>query len=193
VDLLSPAQPARLVILSSEGDWATRGTFPVARVFSTLLESYEDSRMATPYGQDIEIGQRHLDWQTMGNAGTLQTHQPLRRTAPAPWDGKCPPAHPEWLSRAIDERKAEQGRKGETETGAGWSTEFKGTGITVRHRGITTPSNPLWIMAVDTALIPSHSGITNPVVICLFNELLGDPTVIKDEGRKQEQRLRRRQ
>src|SRR5437899_8824911 len=37
-DLFSPAQPTRLVILSSEGDWATRITFPAARVFSTLLE-----------------------------------------------------------------------------------------------------------------------------------------------------------
>src|SRR5262249_53691531 len=77
VDLLSPAQPPRLVILSSKGDWATRGTFPVARAFSTLLESYQDSRMTTPYGQDIEIRERHLDWQTMGNAEALQTHQPL--------------------------------------------------------------------------------------------------------------------
>jgi pimeloyl-ACP methyl ester carboxylesterase len=174
-DLLSPAQPPRLVVLSSTGDWATRGTFPVARVFSTLLESYQDSRMATPYGPDIEIRERSLDRQTMGNAEPLQTHQPLRRTAPVPWDGKCPPARPEWLGRAIDERKAEQRRKGETETGAGWSTMFDGTGITLGHRGITTPSNPLWILAVDTELIPSHSGITNPVVICLFNELLGDP------------------
>jgi len=50
VDFLSPAQPARLVILSSQGDWATRKTFPAARVFSTLLESYQDSRMSTPSG-----------------------------------------------------------------------------------------------------------------------------------------------
>ena len=155
VDLLSPAQPARLVILSSQGDWATRGTFPVARVFSTVLESYQDSRMTTPYGADIELSERHLDWQTMGNAEALQTHQPLRRTAPAPWDGKCPPARPDWLPRAIDERKAEQRQKGE------------------KDRGVTTPSNPLWILAVDTALIPSHSGFANP------------------EGEKQEQRLRR--
>jgi pimeloyl-ACP methyl ester carboxylesterase len=190
-DLLSPAQPARLVILSSKGDWATRATFPAARFFSTLLESYQDSRMTTPYGQDIPMRERYLDWQTMGNARTLQTHQPLRRTAPAPWDGKCPPARPDWLRQAIDERKAEQRRKREPETGAGWSTVFDGTGVTVAHQGITTPSNPLWILGVDTELIPSHSGIGNPVVICLFNELLGDPKVINPEGQKQEERLRR--
>ena len=191
VALLSPAQPPRLVILSSQGDWATRGTFSVARVFSTLLESYQDSRMATPYGQDIDIRERHLDWQTMGNARALQTHQPLRRPAPAPWDGKCPPARAEWLTQAIDERKAEQRRQGETETGAGWSTVFDGTGITLSHRGVTTPSNPLWILAVDTDLIPGHSSITNPVLICLFNELMGDPKLINPEGQKQEERLRR--
>ncbi len=147
--------------------------------------------MATPYGQDIDIRERHLDWQTMGNARALQTHQPLRRPAPAPWDGKCPPARAEWLTQAIDERKAEQRRQGETETGAGWSAVFDGTGITLTHRGVTTPSNPLWILAVDTDLIPGHSSITNPVLICLFNELMGDPKLINPEGRKQEERLRR--
>jgi hypothetical protein len=191
-DLLSPAQPARLVILSSQGDWATRKTFPVARAVSTLLESYQDSRMTTPYGQQIEIRERYLDRQTMGNAETLQTHEPLRRTAPGPWDGKCPPARPDWLTRAIDERTAEQRRQGQTETGAGWSTVFEGTGIALSHRGITTPSNPLWILAVATTLIPSHSDITNPVVICLFDELLGDPKVINPKGLQQEERLRRR-
>jgi len=193
VDLLSSAQPPRLVVLSSQGDWATRGTFPVARVFSTMLESYQDSRMTTPYGQDIEFRERRLDWQTMGNAEALQTHQPLRRTAPNPWDGQCPPARPEWLSHAIDDRKAEQRHKGEAETGAGWSTLFEGTGITLVHRGVTTPSNPLWILAADTELIPSHSGITNPVLICLLNELLGDPKVVNPEGQKQEERLRSRE
>ena len=54
------------------------------------------------------------------------------------------------------------------------------------------PTNPLWILAVDTELIPSHSGISNPVVICLFNEFLGDPEVINRKGRQQEQRLRQR-
>src|SRR5262245_59109947 len=184
VDLLSPAQPPRLVILSSKGDWATRGTFPVARVFSTLLESYQDSRMATPYGQDIDIRERHLDWQTMGNGRALETQQTNRRKAPDPWDGKCPPARSEWLTQAIDERKAEQRRQGETETGAGWSAVFDGTRITLTHRGVTTPSNPLWILAVDTELIPGHSSITNPVLICLFNELLGDPKVIEERLRR---------
>jgi len=191
VDLLSPAQPARLVILSSKGDWATRRTFPVARVFSTLLESYQDSRMATPYGSDVELRERYLDWQTMGNADAVQTHEPLRRTVATPRDGKCPPARPEWLTQAIDERKAEQRRNGQPETGAGWSTMFDGTGIVLKHRGVTTPSNPLWIMTVDTDLIPNHSGITNPALICLFNELLGDPKVVNPEGRRQEDRLRR--
>jgi len=160
-------------------------------VFSTLLESYQDSRMATPYGSDVELRERYLDWQTMGNADAVQTHGPLRRTVATPWDGKCPPARPGWLTQAVDERKAEQRRNGQPETGAGWSTMFDGTGIVLQHRGVTTPSNPLWIMAVDTDLIPNHSGITNPALICLFNELLGDPKVVNPEGRRQEDRLRR--
>jgi hypothetical protein len=180
------------MILSSQGDWATRKTFPAARVFSTLLESYQDSRLSTPYDEALEVRERHLDWQTMGNAEIVQTHQPLQRTAPAPWDGKCPAARPDWLSQAVDQRREQQRRNAEAETGAGWSTTFQGTGIEVRHRGITVPTNPLWILAVDTELIPSHSGISNPLVICLFNEFLGDPEVINRKGRQQEQRLRQR-
>jgi hypothetical protein len=189
VDLLSPAQPPRLVVLSSTGDWATRLTFPAARAVSTLLESYQDSRMPTPYGPDIEIRERHLDWQTMGNATILQTHEPLERTAPGSWNGTCLPARPEWAEQAIDARKVEQRRLGQPDTGAGWSTVFDGTGITLRHRGITTPSNPLWILAVDTALISGHSDITRPVVMCFFNELLGDPKAIESKGLEQDKNL----
>jgi len=188
-ELLSTAQPARLVILSSEGDWATRRTFPTARVFSTLLEYYQDWTLPTPYAAQIPMQERRLDRQTMGNVTELQTHEPLRRTAESPWDGKCPPADREWLSQAIDERKKDQRQKGELATGAGWSRTFDGTAIALKHRGVTVPTNPLWIMAVDTRLIPDHNGIANETLLCFFNALLGDPKKVKEEGEKQEQRL----
>jgi pimeloyl-ACP methyl ester carboxylesterase len=191
VNLLSPSQPPRLVILSSEGDRATRMVFPAARVVSTLLESYEDRRVRTPHGKEIQLQARHLDWQTMGNADALQTHDPLKESTPAPWAGKCPAVDREWLSKAVEEKKAEQRRNGEPETGAGWSKVFEGAAITLRHRGITTPSNPLWIMAVGTRLIPDHSGVASPVMICLFDELLGDPAVVNPEGERHLDRLRR--
>ena len=41
------------MILSSEGDWATRRTFPTARVFSTLLEYYQDWTLPTPYAAHV--------------------------------------------------------------------------------------------------------------------------------------------
>lgn len=189
VDLLSPAQPPRLVILSSEGDWATRVTFPAARAVSTFWESYENRRVRTPYGTDLELRERHLDWQTMGNAEELQTHHPLRESSPTPPNGKCPPVDREWLSKAIEERRAEQRKKGEPETGGGWSRVFGGA-ITLTHRGITTPSNPIWIMAVGTKLIPNHDAFINPVMICFFDELLGDPAVVNPQGEKHLERLR---
>ena len=191
IDLFAPGQPPRLVILSSEGDGATRGTFPIARVFSTLLESYQDRTLRTPYGGGLEVRERYFDRQTMGNVPELQTHGPLK-SGPSPWDGKCPPVDPGWLPKVIEERKAEQRRKGEPETGAGWSTTLDGTTINLTHRGITTPSNPLWIMAVGTNLIPDHSGIADPIMICLFDQLLGDPKVAEREGERHQQHLRGR-
>jgi hypothetical protein len=181
-DLLSPSQPPRLVILSSEGDRATRMVFPAARVVSTLLESYEDRLVRTPYRQDLAFRSRHLDWQTMGNADVLHTHDPLRESTPERLEGKCPGVQREWLRAAIKARQDEQRAKGEPPTGAGWSLKFNGAAITLTHRGITTPSNPLWILAVGTRLIAEHSEIAGPAMICLFDELLGDPEVVKREG-----------
>ena len=190
VDLFSPTQPPRLVILSSEGDRATRMAFPVARIFSTVFESYQNLSLRTPYGAGLRLSQRYLDWHTMGNVEALYTHAPLKQATPRPWDGRCPPVDREWLSKTIDERKQEQRRKGERETGAGWAKVFAGGGIQLKHRGITTPSNPLWVMAVGTEFLPDHSGIANPSLICLFDELLGDPEVITRQGRKHLEYLR---
>ena len=100
VALFSSAQPPRLVILSSEGDWATRMTFPAARVFSTLLESYQDRTLLTPYGTIIDLKQRYLDRQTMGNVVEIQTHVPLRESTPGRWNGRCPPVDTNWLPSA---------------------------------------------------------------------------------------------
>ena len=67
---------------------------------------------------------------------------------------------------------------------------FDGAAITLTHRGITTPSNPLWIMAVGTKLIPNHDAFINPIMICFFDELLGDPALINPQGDTHLKRLR---
>jgi hypothetical protein len=187
-DLFTPGQPPRLVILSSEGDAATRRTFPAARVFSTLLESYVDRELVTPYGETLKLRQRHVDWQTMGNVEALQTHAPLHGAQE--WSGKCPPGDREWLVKAIEARKKEQREKGEADTGAGWRRVFGGSTVAVSHRGITTPSNPLWIAAVGTELIRDHSSIANPAMICFFDELLPDPQAVQREGERYQRERR---
>jgi hypothetical protein len=188
--LFTLGQPPRLVILSSEGDWATRGTFPTARAFSTLFELYRDLSVQTPYGGRMGFDQRQLDRQTMGNVESLYTHEPLRQEPPTKdwkWDGKCPPARRDWQSDAIAQRQDDQRRNGQLATGFGWSQMFEGTGIRLRHRGITTPSNPVWVMAVGTELIPDHGGVPNPVIVCFFDQLLGDvETTIRRGERHQE-------
>jgi len=188
VDLFAPGQPPRLVILSSEGDDATRKTFPAARVFSTLLESYLPRELRTPYGTVFKLNQRHLDWQTMGNVDELQTHWPLRDTEK--WTGKCRPNDPKWLAKAIASRREEQREKGEKETGAGWWKIFGGSTIRIAHKGATTPSNPLWIMPAATSLIPDHSDVASPVMICFLDELLGNPTAAREEGERHQRELR---
>lgn len=181
-DLFSASQPARLVILSSEGDRATRIAFPAARAVSTMLESYQDLRINTPYGGTVQVSERFLDWQTMGNVARLHTHAPLRQPSQRRWDGRCPPVDRGWLRRSIEKRKEEQRKNREAETGAGWTKVFEGTGIQLTHHAVTTPSNPLWVMAVGTELIPDHSSIASPALICFFDELLGDLEAVSREG-----------
>ena len=188
--LFTPGQPPRLVILSSEGDWATRGTFPTARALSTMFESYRDLSVETPYGGRMGFDQRQLDRQTMGNVEGLYTHEPLRQEPPTKdwtWDGKCPAARRDWQSDAIAQRQEEQRRDGQLATGFGWSQMFEGTGIRLRHRGITTPSNPVWVMAVGTELIPDHGGVPNPVIVCFFDQLLGDVETTIRRGERHQQ------
>jgi hypothetical protein len=127
----------------------------------------------------------------MGNVAPILTHAPLREATASPWSGKCPPVDREWQSKVIEERKTQQRARGEPETGAGWSKVFDGAAITLTHRGITTPSNPLWLMAVGTKLIPDHSGFADPVMICFLDELLGDPAVVNPEGERHLEKLRR--
>jgi pimeloyl-ACP methyl ester carboxylesterase len=189
-DLFAPGQPPRLVILSSEGDWATRRTFPTARVFSTLLESYADREIVTPYRATLKLNQRYLDRQTMGNVEEIQTHQPLHETQK--WSGKCPSGDRDWLAKAIEERRAEQRGKGEPDTGAGWRRVFGGSAVAISHRGVTTPSNPVWIMAVGKELIRDHSAIANPVMICFLDELLPDPKAVQREGERHQRELLRK-
>lgn len=68
---------------------------------------------------------------------------------------------------------------------------FDGARVELKHRGITAPSNPLWIMAVGQELIPDHNAIANPFMICLFDELLVDPTEVRRQGQEHLRSLRR--
>lgn len=110
--LLSPAQPPRLIVLSSEGDWATRTTFPAARAVSTVFEKYADIRIDTPFGEKLRLSERYLDRQAMGNVGELYTHHPLKQPEHRPWEGKCPRVDTDWLRQAI-------GTEGGTSRGRG--------------------------------------------------------------------------
>jgi pimeloyl-ACP methyl ester carboxylesterase len=188
--LLSPAQPARLVILSSEGDRATRLAFPFGRWFSTLVESHHDFPLKTPYGPPATLSQQRLDIQTMGNVTELYTHQSLQLHDGDRWAGTCPPLDPTWLETAIEQQRATQQRGGAAVTGAGWSWLFEGSGIEVRHGGATAASNPLWIMPVSTKLIPDHNSIAHPIMTCFLDQLVGNPDATARKGQQHLQQLR---
>lgn len=68
----------RLVILASDGDLATRCTFPVARLFSTALEAHNRISPQKSPDPDGAYVQWNMDRDTVGNFPNFRTHWPLR-------------------------------------------------------------------------------------------------------------------
>lgn len=68
----------RLVILSSNGDLATRCTFPVARFFSTALEAHNRISAHRSPDEKGRFEEWNMDRDTVGNFKDFRTHWPLR-------------------------------------------------------------------------------------------------------------------
>ena len=67
-------QQPRLVILTSEGDWATRYAFPAGRIFSTLLEQH-DQINRNECKRPVSYGEGSADRTAVGHFTPLITHE----------------------------------------------------------------------------------------------------------------------
>jgi predicted esterase len=161
---LSANQPPRMVILSSEGDRATRTAFPMIRSLSIMAEKHRSDIQIVPYQQPPHpASQGTLDRQTIGNFEDLLTHDAMIRSGKSNAAG-CRQIDPEWLERSV--QKAEPDGK--------WSYDFPSSNIRIKSNAKFAPTFPVWIMPVSTDLIADHSEIVGDgALVCLFDQLLG--------------------
>jgi Alpha/beta hydrolase family len=174
LDYSGETRPA-VVILSSEGDWATHIAFPTARFFSTALEAHgnlsEDGKLVEqgPYSEWV------LDRDTVANFEGFQTHEMLR-LAPGSSSGSGSTARE--TPKSIDRRcstltAADMWSRLYSPDGA--SAVFPDSAIEVRRstKKPRAPDRSPYIVApISADIVRDHSDIGSPNLICWINQLL---------------------
>lgn len=132
-----PEQRPRLVILTSESDYATKLAFPVGRVFSTFFENHNTIRRADCQ-RPLVYREGAADRHAVGHFEPLLTHE-LR---------------PASRRRAADYSEVESVWRNQQEGGV---QPYGATELV--HLGRTAPRNPYLNVRVDGGLIEDHNDI----------------------------------
>jgi pimeloyl-ACP methyl ester carboxylesterase len=168
LDFSKETKPA-VVILSSEGDWATRKTFRAARLFSTALETHDNLSADGKLVRDGPYSEWVMDRETVGNFAGFQTHETLelaREAGPA---------------AAAALRKVERCA---TLTGADvWArlqaphddpAVFPDSLFKVRRKekSLAPNNSPYIVAATSTDIVRDHTRIGGAHLMCWINQLL---------------------
>lgn len=154
-------QLPRLVILTSEADYATRYAFPAGRVFSTLFESHLalDRHYCTDPGsqgiQPLTVNEGSADRNAVGHYSPFLTHRLDSVLEQKPRDK-------DYLLKQIQEAWSKQGDT--------TSLEFEGSRLTTLGR--TTALNPYLNIQVDEKLINDHNDIWRSQIIAFIRDLI---------------------
>lgn len=155
-------QPPRLLVLTSEKDWATRYAFPAGRFIGTFFETRNTMTRKDRFGKDRHFSQYAMDHKALGHYKPYITHElyieknkPQRRESNYDY----------WLTKAIKERKKHD------PNGEKWTYTFE-SGLTLKHMGRSAAANPYYIVKVDGDIIPDHNNIFDDRLIQFFKELI---------------------
>jgi hypothetical protein len=194
LDFVHEKKP-RLIILSSEGDWATRFTFPVARFFSTALEAHNrisPSESPDPAGDYVEW---NMDRDTVGNFTDFQTHWPLRLVASKPAGAgestgpaarlarleQCGTPSAAQLQELLRQASADPDEPAPSQAQAQSSTGPKVRGsyfpdsnirVVRKENRSSIPNSPYIVAGVGVEIIAGHSGVGSENLVCWINQLV---------------------
>ena len=158
-----------LLILSSQGDWATRKAFPAARLLSTALEAHANISAANSPAEQGPYSEWAMDRDAVGNFGGFLTHAPLLLSDPTA-DAKTP------VSKKLTENCAPVSaaemwqRLNQTEESG---AAFPDSQLLVRR--IAKPAtlgSPYIVAPVSARIIRDHTDIGSPNLVCWINQLL---------------------
>lgn len=143
----SEGKAPRLVILTSETDWATGTVFPLGRIFTTFFETHDDSveRKDSKYSVVIDEGQ--ADRNTVGHYMDFISHELM------PLGNK----QADQVINNMSDLKENiiWGKQHPNEV-----TQFGQT--LLKHRGKTNPTSPFLNIRVDRRIMDGHNAITGP-------------------------------
>jgi hypothetical protein len=183
----------RLIILSSDGDWATRYTFPIARFFSTALEAHNrisPSESPDPAGDYVEW---NMDRDTVGNFTDFQTHWPLRLVTAEPAGAgeltapearrarleQCSTPNAAQLQELLRQESADPDEPAPPQAQAQSPTGpkvrgsyFPDSNIRVVRKPTSIRNSPYIVAGVGVEIIAGHSGVGSENLICWINQLV---------------------
>lgn len=163
-EFANPGRPY-FVVLSSEGDWATKAAFPAGRIFSTAWESHPPI-FVDGLGSE-KLSGWNLDRDTIGNFGKFASFEKLERASgiAATWNSTtpCPKLKKEFWEKLGESRKKERSS----------SDAFLGTDFILKEsdgRG----DSPFLLTSVDKSIIGDHSDIGKEDLACWIVQLADD-------------------
>lgn len=144
-------QPPRLVVLTSEADYATKYAFPAGRIFSTLFETHGTINRNDCNLPLFSYSEGAADRQTVGHFEPLQSHE-LH-----PISASMEPAYDQ--AKTIWESQLPEG-----------SIQFGRTELTSLRR--TVIHNPYLNVKVDKQLIAGHNDVFCPEIMEFIRMLI---------------------
>ena len=159
------SQLPKLVILTSEADYATRYAFPVGRTFSTMFESHTslDRHYCEKPGSNgirpMQISEGKADRNTVGHFEPYLTHrlQASKDEPPRDETFEVTRLQTRWALHSNDEPLI-----------------FEGSRLESLQR--TTALNPYLNIQVDKQLIGDHNDIWQPEIIAFLRDLIAIST-----------------
>jgi pimeloyl-ACP methyl ester carboxylesterase len=162
-DFSSEVNPI-LLILSSEGDVATRKVFPVARALNVALEAHQSASILGSGSDAGDYSEWQMDVKTVGNYEKFHTHETLHLRSSAdvkdPMHPKeCHPLHDGGLAQMIlaSEEHAQI---------------FPDSFIEMKRKPGGFIRSPYWVANVGTEIVKDHTNIGNLNLICWISQLV---------------------
>ncbi|HEY6282176.1 MAG TPA: hypothetical protein VIW72_10380 [Burkholderiales bacterium] len=161
-DLSNEVKPV-LLILSSEGDWATRKAYQAARIFSTIIETH---RPADSMGSERDQGP-YSKWvmklKAIGDHEAFKTHEVIHLVSASktPQPKECPPLPKEDFDRLL------------RVSAEGVDQGFPDSGVVLKPKQGITPANlPYWNADLGKDIVSGHTDIWNLNFICWISQLV---------------------